>query len=216
MYLFLYYKMNLRNEILDKILTPVQYGKQDYKVPFVFNLRNQSVGLFYYGTEHSQDPNNSKFSDIESSLKKFIESYSSSSVHVAVETSIPQEIFDRDDTIRKHKESGFLVFLAKKYGVDVFCPEPGEQIIPLLLLFSKATPIDIAVWILLNSLVYNFSFNKLFSIHHIQDATATIARFIPDVTYLLLCQHLKWAIGETLIPEREEELVLIIQKIKYD
>ena len=106
--------------------------------------------MVFYGTEHSQDPNHSKFNDIENRFKKFIAKFGANKVEIAVETSIPQESLYREELIRKYRESGFLKFLSDQYGVNIFCPEPKEKIIPLLLSFTKAKPAEVERWILLN------------------------------------------------------------------
>lgn len=213
---FMDISINLRTKILDKVLSPLQYGKQDYLAPYVVNISGRHQGLIYYGTEHSQDPNQTKFTDIETKFKNFLNIYSPAKVNFAIESSIPPEVLDRGDMIKKYKESGFLVYLSKKYGVDFFCPEPGNRIIPLLLSFSESAPEDIAAWMFLNSIAFDFRFNKSFSAQYLKDSVATISNLIPNASYTLFGSRLSQAIGKKLIPENSEELILGIQKLDFD
>lgn len=206
----------LRTKILDKVLYPSQYGKQDYSTPYIVNMGDRNQGLIYYGTEHSQNPNEKKFADIEARLKNFLYTYSLDKVNIAVESSIPTEFLDRDEMIKKYKESGFLFFLSKKYGVDLFCPEPGNKIIPLLLSFSEISSARISAWIFLNYLVSNFRFNKTFSIQDIKDSILIISNFVPSANYALISQCINYSTGKIMIPETPEEMVLGIQEVNFD
>ena len=152
---------NLKNPLLDQILTPPQYEKMHYGVPYILNLKNNKQELLYYGTEHSKDQQDKKFDEIESLFKDFTVAHSADKIIVALESMVPPEVLSRDEMIEKYRETGFLMYLAHRHSIRVISPEPGDKIMPLVKLFGGYSVGVLAGWMLAGTLVYKSSAQPL-------------------------------------------------------
>lgn len=148
--------MNLKDPIYSKILTTQQHGNNDYPAPYVLELSNDNQGLFYYGTEHTSDPSDPKFSEIEINFKSFISKWGKERTVVAIESYVPEETLPKEEMIRKHREWGFMTFLAREAGVRMICPEPGDKILPLTAELFGFDKRDIMLWAFLNTWHHRF------------------------------------------------------------
>jgi hypothetical protein len=95
-----------------KIKTPV----------FSLDLASPAKGrLYYFGAEHSSEPGNPQFAEIEKSwnaVKPTVAFYEGPNRPIAA---------TRDETIKQTGESGFVRFLAARDGVPIMSLEPSPQ-----------------------------------------------------------------------------------------
>ena len=144
---------NNKTNILDAILTPQEYSQLKYKTPYILDFKKNNQEMLYIGVEHSRDYNAKQYLEIESLFEKFLKQYPSDTIIIAIENFIPPAQKSKNDSIVSYGESGLLLYLAKKYKLNYFCPEPTQDnIIQYILdknLFKKE---DIALWIFLNTL----------------------------------------------------------------
>lgn len=219
--------LDLKNPIFRKVMNPQQYSKISYSSPYILSLSktNPPQKFLYYGTEHSNDPRDQKFDDIEDRLKKFIENKSTEKVVITIEQDIPKEKLSRDKMIANYRESGFLTYLADLYLLKKECPEPKGQIIPLLRETFSFDKDDIAVLIFLNmfhhifknkqsisrdklvecfiSLDDSFDYNRLS-----EDMTNNEAMRIINSFHLpLIRRRLATLIGESIFPDSLDKII---------
>jgi hypothetical protein len=147
---------DLRDSLFSKILTPQEYGSIPFAPPYILDFSTQSHGLLLYGTEHSADPDDPKFVDIELKFKNFISKFRTDKIVIAIESNIPQNILSKEEMVREYRESGFLTFLANQFSISTICPEPKEKILPLLVEVFDFNKRDILLWAFLNTYFHVF------------------------------------------------------------
>lgn len=128
-----------------EIMTWDAYSKSKHETPYIFDLKKGNKELFYFGANHTSDPNDPMFARIK---EKFAELQPDS---VFVEGMEQLEVLKNDpekwtagvsyfkslseeDVIRKYGEPGFGLKLAIEAGVEFYSPEPktSEEIKNLL------------------------------------------------------------------------------------
>ena len=111
---------NLRIKQPD-ILTFEQLQKMEYETPYILDLQKGEKHLIFYGSDHSNDPTNHQFDDIE---KRFLKMKPEISFN---EGGDPPSLDDKNKAIEKFGEAGFLRYLGKKYNIPVKNIEPTLQ-----------------------------------------------------------------------------------------
>ena len=112
--------------------------------------------LYYLGSHHTHDPENTQFREIEELFDRFIQSTNEGERQVLVESAgqLPQYT-DRDIAIKRSREVGFTALLARQKGVEVISPEPTkiEEVKLLLQQYSK----DEVFYHLMSGICWNYS-----------------------------------------------------------
>lgn len=143
--------MNKDNIILNKLIIPQRLGRAKPKLPIVRKFQKAKQEIIFIGVEHSVDPKNQQFALIEDLFMEFMQLHPRKKIAVAIEGSIPPVIKSRATMIRQYRETGLLVYLARKHNIQVFCPEPkAEEMTAYVLgkrIFKKE---DIGLWAFLN------------------------------------------------------------------
>jgi hypothetical protein len=109
------------------------------KWPYCFEIDKNRQFLFYFGSNHSHDPNNEQFPILKEFWKKFLESTSGKNAIVFVESGLRKVSENEEATIKQNSEGGLITFLANDANIPTYCPEPGpiEERTALLKKFSK-------------------------------------------------------------------------------
>ncbi|MCK4643903.1 hypothetical protein KAU32_09775 [bacterium] len=104
-----------------EILTFEQLQKMEYKTPYIIDLQKGKKHLIFYGSDHTNDPANPMFDDIE---KRFLDMQPDIAFN---EGGDPPSLDDRKIAMEKFGEAGLLKHLGKKHNVPVKNVEPTLQ-----------------------------------------------------------------------------------------
>ncbi len=119
----------LNRSIEEGIMTFQEYAKKEHDVPYVFELKEGSKSLTYYGAGHSHNPEDPMFVDIE---QRFKAPHPQVVIVEGVNQLVEQkERFrstlrgvTREGVIKKMGESAFALKLAMDSNIEVESPEP--------------------------------------------------------------------------------------------
>ena len=128
------------------------YHEDDYSTPYISKLKYDDQDIVEIGVEHSRDPKHKNYIIINSLFKKFAETHDPDKSIILIEGSIQKEILSKEEMISKFGESGFLVWLADKYKINTFCPEPSQEDILTLTNQNFGHPEEILLWVFVNML----------------------------------------------------------------
>jgi len=147
--------------IRSKLLTYKELHEQeDGQAPYTYKLKNGNASLFYFGSAHIFDPDNSRqmIKALKAFWQRFQTETGSEKVVFIEGTSgnvVPDKQFTSvEEAVRERGESGLVYYLARKDGVAVECPEiePDEYTEKLAQKFPKN---QIIYYLIIRSLAYN-------------------------------------------------------------
>ena len=104
---------DLNTDNIDKILTFDEARKIRFKTPYIIDLKKGNKHLIFFGSRHSNDPNDPMFNLIEekiNDMKPDIALHEGSTPRVDVNSPADQIIIN-------YSEVGFLIYMAKKNNV---------------------------------------------------------------------------------------------------
>ncbi|MBP7767101.1 hypothetical protein KA068_01095 [Candidatus Saccharibacteria bacterium] len=113
------------------ILSYDQYAEieqRGFELPFIIEVQQPSKHLLFYGSEHTNDPKHPQFQDIEERWNDFVENTASpiALVEGRFDEVSEAETKDKAKSIVEGGEAQFVVYLARKDGVEVVSPEPDR------------------------------------------------------------------------------------------
>ncbi len=108
------------------------------KLP-TFEIEKHGQVLFYFGANHSPDPNNEQYDKLIEYWKKFLEKTGGRNCIVLVEGWKRPVLKNKEGAIKNGNEGTFITMLADQKGIPTECPEPDEKEIieALLKQFTK-------------------------------------------------------------------------------
>lgn len=124
------------------LLPRKQYAEEHTKhgeVPFMFEIENDKQSLFYFGANHSRDPQNVQYPILKKYWEEFMQSTEGRSRIVLIEGGLRQVASSESEAIKKGAEADFATFLAHKAGIPVDCPDIRDNDRLMLL---QSTPIE--------------------------------------------------------------------------
>jgi hypothetical protein len=131
------------NHSLRQYLIPYQkYQEIEHQVPYFFKIGTNDQCLYYFGSKHSYDPNDSQFHELAEKWKEFISTTKEEDSVVLVEGGKRPYIEDEIESIQQGGEASFITTLAQKAGIEAESPEPEESLEREQLL-KKFTPDEI-------------------------------------------------------------------------
>lgn len=97
-------------------------------MPYVVEVQGVGQNLLFYGSEHTNDPEHSQFQDIEERWEAFVRNATKpiALVEGRFDEVSKAETQDRSKSIVDGGEAQFVVYLARKDGVEVASPEPDR------------------------------------------------------------------------------------------
>ncbi|MCK9351460.1 MAG: hypothetical protein WCT49_04130 [Candidatus Paceibacterota bacterium] len=109
------------------------------KWPYCFEIEKNEQLLYYFGANHSHDPNNEQFPVLREFWGKFMDKTGGKNSVVFVEGGLRKVLKDEEMTIKRNGEGGLITWLAKDIEAHIYCPEPTrtEETEALLKKFSK-------------------------------------------------------------------------------
>jgi len=116
---------------MSDILTYDQYAdieRRGFEMPYVVTIRQSKQELLFYGSEHTNDPAHSQFGDIEERWNTFVAEAAKpiALVEGRFDETPREETKDRERSIKAGGEAQFVVYLARRDGVEITSPEPDR------------------------------------------------------------------------------------------
>ncbi|MCL2591937.1 MAG: hypothetical protein FWD82_01105 [Defluviitaleaceae bacterium] len=106
-----------------------RYANVRHKVPYIYEINNGEYSLYYYGTNHTNNAEDSVFNDIPNILTEFkpraviVEGVPQ--LNVTNENKFLQTLADVDiKNIHLFGENLYAAYMGYKKEIEVFCPEP--------------------------------------------------------------------------------------------
>lgn len=136
--LLLHYNAPLSG-IQHPILSYQEYQKKEHALPYRFQLSTAQQSLFYFGANHSFDPNNEQYGSLDAYWQEFIDKTGGKNCVVLVEGSL-RKLYESTTTTeairRGGGEGGFITFRAQEKNIPIECPEPTKSLLKEKLLES--------------------------------------------------------------------------------
>jgi hypothetical protein len=123
------------------------YSRNSYRWPYILNIYTPHGGLFYFGVQHSDDPNDEQFKEIEAFWRQFdpdVAFYEGPELTVAEKT--------RNEAIHNAGERGLVRYLAgSQVAVSSMEPKLAEEVAELL---KKYRPEQIKTFYVIRNKVF--------------------------------------------------------------
>jgi hypothetical protein len=98
------------------------------QVPYIYSLNNKGQSLYYFGAKHIMDPKHSQFEYLHEQWLNFLDNKPKEEIVVVHEGEVNEKnLMNLDDAIKKHGESGAIVFWAHQENIRNIRPEPTIQ-----------------------------------------------------------------------------------------
>jgi len=110
------------------------------QVPYIYSLNNKGQSLYYFGAKHVMDPKHPQFDYLHEQWLNFLDNKTKEEIIVVCEGEVNEKnLSNLDDAIKKHGESGAIVFWANQENIQTVRPEPTieDDANELLKKFSK-------------------------------------------------------------------------------
>lgn len=116
---------------MSNILSYDQYAeieKRGFEMPYVVEAGHGNHKLLFYGSEHTNNPENSQFQDIEGRRERFTAQTDQpiALVEGRFDETSEEETKGRTESIIAGGEAQFVVYLARRDNVEVVSPEPDR------------------------------------------------------------------------------------------
>lgn len=117
-------------EIKNLLLTWGEYNqKGKFEIPYVFSIKKEGQKLVYFGASHNFDPLSLQNEQIEKLWNEMISHYPKDQIAAVIEGGLMNNEYERDEYITRAGESGLLIFLAKKAGIEIKYFEPEKSLL---------------------------------------------------------------------------------------
>src|SRR3989344_6442566 len=97
--------------------------KKHGQAPFMFEIENDKQSLFYFGANHSRDPNDSQYPVLREYWNKFLKSTEGRDRIVLVEGGLRRLANNEEKAIKEDSEAGLATFFAHQANIPVDCPD---------------------------------------------------------------------------------------------
>jgi hypothetical protein len=105
-----------------------QYATKQHETPYIFKLEQHNQILFYFGANHSCDPDDPQYPILERFWQEFLEKIQDTRCVVLVEGNIRKLAATKEEAITTAGgEGGYITFLAHQQDIPVACPEPRKS-----------------------------------------------------------------------------------------
>ena len=108
------------------IMSFEEYEPIEHDVPYLFKLIKPNQCLFYFGSNHSHNPENEQYSKLEQAWSKFLQLTKGQNCVVIIEGDLRPEHQTEIEAIIKDGETGFISFLAHQHNIVCISPEPDD------------------------------------------------------------------------------------------
>ena len=114
----------------EPIMSYEEYATIKHGRPYMYTLLKQDQALFYFGANHSCDPENEQYQFFDYFWGEFLQCTNGENSVVLIEGSLRGLHENKHDAITKGGgEGGLLQFLAGQHKITAICPEPDELVV---------------------------------------------------------------------------------------
>lgn len=111
-----------------ELLIPLpEYYKIDHQIPYTYKIKKGEQCLYYFGSKHSFDPQNSQFEDIRKFFNDFVNHTTKENSIILVEGGERPVALSEKEAILNGAEMNFVTYLASKADRHVTSPEIPDQ-----------------------------------------------------------------------------------------
>jgi len=111
----------------NKLLSFEEYNKLEHSTPYTYILSKADRFLFYFGSRHSYDVNDSQYAQLEKFWDSFTKTTHEKDQIVLIEGGKRPALKTKEEAIKAGGEMHYVAFLAKNMGIRTFSPEPPES-----------------------------------------------------------------------------------------
>lgn len=115
------------DEIRSLLMPYSVYRKTQTPVPYFFKIEKGGQHLFFFGSNHSRDPQDEQYSQIKKYWEEFSTLTKLENVVVFNEGRLRKPCDNESEAISLDAEAGLITYLATSNGVQIFSPEPGRR-----------------------------------------------------------------------------------------
>ena len=108
------------------LMTEEEYSKIKHKTPYVYKIQNRGQFLYYFGENHSFDPDDSQWVQVKNFWDDFIKNTENQKRIIFVEAGRPLAKKTQDESILEAGGTGLVTFFASQLNIEVYCPEPNR------------------------------------------------------------------------------------------
>lgn len=105
-----------------------EYSKVDHSTPYSFKVDDGHQYLYYFGANHSHDPENKQYKVLRAFWIDFLEKTQGKNCLVLVEGGKREICDSEEEAIYRGSEASFVTYLASKENIETFSPEPSEKL----------------------------------------------------------------------------------------
>ncbi len=95
--------------------------------PITFKIQKNNQYLYYFGSNHTFDPNHPQFKELNTFFDNFIKDTNKNNRLVAVEGGVRPVEKTANEAIQNQAESGYACFLASQDNIRAISPEPERK-----------------------------------------------------------------------------------------
>jgi len=114
----------MKKELLIPLL---DYYKNPHPLPYTYIIKKEEKSLYYFGSKHSFDPEDSQFEDIRNFFNDFVHHTTKENSIVLVEGGERPVAASEKEAIVEGAEMNFVTYLANKADRHVTSPEIPDQ-----------------------------------------------------------------------------------------
>lgn len=105
-----------------------EYATVQHEIPYLFKLENNKQHLFYFGANHSCDPNDPQYAALETCWQEFLDKTEGQPRIVLAEGNTRRLTTSKEEAITTAGgEGGYITLLAHQENIPVVCPEPQKS-----------------------------------------------------------------------------------------
>ncbi|MBI3572430.1 hypothetical protein HY091_02795 [Candidatus Kaiserbacteria bacterium] len=109
------------------LMTYAEYEKIHDEKPYLFQLESGGNRLFYFGENHSFDPDDQQWKAVKSFWQEFLKKTEGRNRIAFVEGGERPLSSSEKESIEKNGGMGLLTYLAHQEGIETYSPEPSER-----------------------------------------------------------------------------------------
>lgn len=107
------------------LMTYEEYTGIRHEAPYMFSSEKNNQHIYYFGANHSRDPNNAQFPILEAFWQEFLDVTDGKNCAVLVEGAL--RTIGTTKEACSDEEGCLITFLASEKNIPVFCPEPRKS-----------------------------------------------------------------------------------------
>ncbi len=108
------------------IMSYQEYAKTKHARPYTFSLSDQNHYVYYFGANHSLNPDDQQYPVLEAFWQEFLNKTRGRNCVVLVEGSLRPLKHCKEEAILGGAEGTYITLLAEREKIDILCPEPQQ------------------------------------------------------------------------------------------